>query len=251
MSPTLSGAVPSSSTDGWSNLSARILVAEDEAPLADLLRLSLEAAGHQVTLAYDGREALRLFEQGGFDLIILDVMMPEMDGFAVCAEIRRRSDVPIIMLTALSDPDAVVQGFDLGADDYITKPFQFREVQARIAAILRRIRWLQTKWTPSVVRVGRLTVDLDAHTAATNGHVIPLTPIEFRLLYTLMAQPGKTFSREQLMREVWGYDFVGGTNLVEVTVHRLREKIEQNPSRPEHILTVRGVGYKFQPAKAA
>lgn len=251
MSPTLSGAVPSSSTDGWSNLSARILVAEDEAPLADLLRLSLEAAGHQVTLAYDGREALRLFEQGGFDLIILDVMMPEMDGFAVCAEIRRRSDVPIIMLTALSDPDAVVQGFDLGADDYITKPFQFREVQARIAAILRRIRWLQTKWTPSVVRVGRLTVDLDAHTAATNGHVIPLTPIEFRLLYTLMAQPGKTFSREQLMREVWGYDFVGGTNLVEVTVHRLREKIEQNPSRPEHILTVRGVGYKFQPAKTA
>lgn len=250
MSPTPLDAVPSSNSDQQS-FAAHILVAEDEAPLADLLRLSLEAAGHQVTLAHDGQEALRLFEQGGFDLVILDVMMPGMDGFAVCAEIRRRSDVPIIMLTALSDPDAVVQGFDLGADDYITKPFQFREVQARIAAILRRVRWLQTKWTPSVVRVGRLTVDLDAHTAATNGHVIPLTPIEFRLLYTLMAQPGKAFSREQLMREVWGYDFVGGTNLVEVTVHRLREKIERNPSRPEHIVTVRGVGYKFQPAKAA
>lgn len=225
---------------------ARVLIAEDETPLRDLLRLSLEAAGHQVTPTIDGAEALERFSAEDFDLVVLDVMMPRLDGFSVCREIRKRSDMPIIMLTALGSPDDVVHGFNLGADDYITKPFTFREVQARIHAILRRVRWDEEKRSPQIIAIGRIAVDLEAHEVLVATRRVQLTPIEFRLLYTLMAQAGKAISKEDLMREVWGYEFMGGTNLVEVTVRRLREKVEDDPSRPEHILTVRGIGYKFR-----
>jgi DNA-binding response OmpR family regulator len=199
-----------------------------------------------VTATTDGAEALERFDSDGFDLVVLDVMMPRLDGFSVCREIRKRSNVPIIMLTALGSPDDVVRGFNLGADDYITKPFTFREVQARIHAILRRVRWAEEKHAPQIIAIGRIAVDMEAHEVLVATRRVQLTPIEFRLLYTLMTQAGKAISKEDLMREVWGYEFMGGTNLVEVTVRRLREKVEDDPSHPEHILTVRGVGYKFR-----
>lgn len=228
---------------------ARILIAEDEAPLRNLVRMSLEASGHQVVTANDGQDALNLFFSQPFDLVVLDVMMPHVDGFDACSAIRLRSDVPIILLTALGSTDDMVRGFELGADDYITKPFSFREVQARIHAILRRNQWLQDRRTPPILRNGLVALDIAAPQARVGGHPIHLTPIEFKLLYTLMSRAGNVISKNDLFVEVWGYEFVGGTNLVEVTVRRLREKIEPDPSRPTCILTVRGMGYKFRPAE--
>lgn len=225
---------------------ARILIAEDEAPLRSLLRLSLEASGHSVIEAVNGRDALDLFAREGCDLVILDVMMPELDGFTVCREIRRYSDVPVIMLTALGSTEDLVHGFELGADDYITKPFTFREVQVRIQAILRRLAWARDKHEPRVISIGRVQLDSEAYEVRSHGVLVNLSPIEFQLLYKLMASPGRAIDRSELFEDVWGYDFVGSTNLVEVTIRRLREKIEANPSQPDHILTVRGVGYKFR-----
>jgi DNA-binding response OmpR family regulator len=228
---------------------ARILIAEDEAPLRNLVRMSLEASGHQVVTANDGQDALNLFFSQPFDLVVLDVMMPHVDGFDVCSEIRLHSDVPIILLTALGSTDDMVRGFELGADDYIAKPFSFREVQARIHAILRRNQWLQDRRTPPILQNGQVALDIAAQQASVDGRPIHLTPIEFKLLYTLMSRAGKVISKNDLFVEVWGYEFVGGTNLVEVTVRRLREKIEPDPSRPTFILTVRGMGYKFRSAE--
>lgn len=224
---------------------ARILIAEDEAPLRNLIRMSLEASGHEVVDVTNGEEALSQFVASHYDLVILDVMMPKMDGFTVCREIRRRSDVPIIMLTALGSTDDLVRGFEFGADDYISKPFTFREVQARIQAILRRMVWTEEGQHLQVLRIGQITLDYDAHEVHTGAGPASLTPIEFELLYTLMSNAGKPISKVKLFQDVWGYDFVGSSNLVEVTIRRLREKIEADPSNPEHILTVRGVGYKF------
>ncbi len=232
-------------------MQARILLAEDEAPLRNLVRMSLEASGHQVFVAHDGQHALDLFLSQSFDLVILDVMMPHLDGFDVCSEIRMRSDVPIIMLTALGSTDDMVRGFELGADDYIAKPFSFKEVQARIHAILRRNQWANERKTPAIMRNGRVTLDVAAQQASIDEQPIHLTPIEFKLLYTLMTNAGVVMSKINLFVEVWGYDFIGGTNLVEVTVRRLREKIEPEPSQPTYILTVRGTGYKFRPADQA
>lgn len=223
----------------------RILIAEDEAPLRNLLRLSLEAAGHSVIEAVNGLDALELFEREGCDLVILDIMMPELDGFAVCREIRKRSDVPVIMLTALVGTEDLVRGFELGADDYITKPFNFVEVQMRIQAILRRLAWSQDRHEPAVISIGQVQLDTQAYEVRSHGVHVNLSPIEFQLLYKLMSNPGRAIERSELFEDVWGYDFVGSTNLVEVTIRRLREKIEADPSQPDHILTVRGVGYKF------
>ena len=228
---------------------ARILIAEDEAPLRNLVRMSLEAIGHQVTTASDGEEARAAFSGEHFDLVILDVMMPRVDGFSVCRDIRIRSDVPIIMLTALGSTDDMVRGFELGADDYITKPFSFKEVQARIHAILRRNQWIQERKAPLIFQNGRVMIDIPAQQASIDGEPIHLTPIEFKLLYTLMANAGKAMPKNELFVDVWGYEFIGGTNLVEVTIRRLREKVEPDPSQPVYILTVRGTGYKFRPAE--
>ena len=228
---------------------ARILIAEDEAPLRNLVRMSLEASGHQVVTASDGRDALNLFFSQPFDLVVLDVMMPHVDGFDVCSEIRLRSDVPIILVTALGSTDDMVRGFELGADDYIAKPFSFREVQARIYAILRRNQWIQERRTAPILQNGQVALDIAAQQASVAGRPVHLTPIEFKLLYTLMASAGKVIPKNDLFVDVWGYEFIGGTNLVEVTIRRLREKIEADPSQPIHILTVRGRGYKFRPAE--
>ena len=224
----------------------RILLAEDEAPLRNLVRMSLESVGHQVTAVSDGEEALANFRDGQFDLVILDVMMPRIDGFTVCEEIRKHSDVPIIMLTALGSTDDLVKGFELGADDYITKPFTFKEVQARVHAILRRMQWTVEKKTPVLLTNGRVSIDTEAQEVCVDSAPLHVSPIEFRLLFTLMANAGKAMNRSELFQIVWGYDFIGGTNLVEVTVRRLREKIELDPSSPTHILTVRGTAYKFR-----
>ena len=226
---------------------AKILIAEDEAPLRNLVRMSLEAIGHQVVPTSDGAEALAVFAAQPFDLVILDVMMPQVDGFDVCREIRARSDVPIIMLTALDSTDDMVRGFELGADDYIAKPFSFKEVQARIHAILRRNQWLQERRQPLVLENDRIRLDVTAQQVKVAGQLTHLTPIEFKLLFTLMVNAGKAMSKSDLFLEVWGYEFIGGTNLVEVTVRRVREKIEIDPSQPVCLLTVRGAGYRFRP----
>lgn len=225
---------------------ARILIAEDEAPLRNLVRMSLEAVGHEVIAVSDGEETLHAFANQPFDLVILDVMMPKLDGFSVCEQIRKVSSVPIIMLTALGSTDDLVKGFELGADDYVAKPFTFKEVQARINAVLRRVQWSEEKKANTVIQIGRVLVDAEAQEAFVDGQSVHLTPIEFRLLYTLMASAGKPIAKSDLFAEVWGYDFIGGTNLVEVTVRRLREKVELDPSHPSHILTERGTGYRFR-----
>ncbi len=230
-------------------IQARILIAEDEAPLRNLLRMSLEAIGHHVTTVSDGEEALNAFAAEPFDLVIVDIMMPRVDGFGVCREIRKRSDVPIIMLTALGGTDDMVKGFELGADDYIAKPFSFKEVQVRIYAILRRNQWSQERKAPQLLRNGRVELDVEAHQASLDGEPVHLTPIEFRLLFTLMVNAGKAIAKNALFVEVWGYEFIGGTNLVEVTIRRLREKIEPDSAQPVYILTVRGTGYKFRAAE--
>jgi len=223
----------------------RILVAEDEENLRSLLKLSLGRV-YDVEAVEDGLAAIEVFDAKPADMVILDVMMPRMDGFAACEQIRRRSDVPIIMLTALGNADDVVKGFNLGADDYITKPFTFKELMARIEAVFRRLDWMRQPPPSHVITNGELRVDADSRQVWLSGQEIHLTPIEFQLLYYLISRPGQTVSKESLFREVWGYDFAGGTNLVEVGVRRLREKIEYDPSNPQMILTARGVGYKFR-----
>lgn len=222
-----------------------ILIAEDEEFLRNLLLVSLERENFVVIAARDGAEALNNFSQQPFDLILLDVLMPKIDGFAVLNEIRKRSDVPVVLLTALNSPDDVVQGFELGADDFISKPFTFREVNARIQAILRRIGWARERPTFQIMQYGDVLVNDEEHLVIVRGEEVHLTPIEYQLLHYLMSNVNRPVSKDKLFHEVWGYDFTGGTNLVEVAMRRLREKIEATPSSPEYLLTVRGAGYKF------
>ena len=222
-----------------------ILVVEDEEFLRNLLRVSLEREGFVVVAARDGVEALATFAKQNFDIVLLDILMPRMNGFELCAEIRKRSDVPVVMLTALNSPDDVVHGFELGADDFISKPFTFREVNARIQAILRRIGWSRERPTLSIMQYGNLILNDEEHLVIAHGAEVHLTPIEYQLLHYLMSNVNHPVTKDTLFREVWGYDFSGGTNLVEVAMRRLREKIETNPSAPEYLLTVRGAGYKF------
>ncbi|MBI3958629.1 MAG: response regulator transcription factor [Chloroflexi bacterium] len=222
-----------------------ILVVEDEEFLRNLLYVSLEREGFGVVAVRDGVEALEQFAKRQFDLVLLDVLMPRMDGFEVCAEIRKRSDVPVVLLTALNSPDDVVQGFELGADDFISKPFTFREVNARIQAILRRIGWSRERPSFLIMRYGDVVLNDEEHLVVIRGAEVHLTPIEYQLLHYLMSNVNRPVSKDKLFHEVWGYDFTGGTNLVEVAMRRLREKIESTPSAPEYLLTVRGAGYKF------
>ncbi|NOZ50429.1 MAG: response regulator transcription factor [Chloroflexi bacterium] len=230
------------------SISIRVLIAEDEAPLRNLVKLSLLNNQYEVITAYDGQAAIEKFQQEGpFDLVILDVMMPRKDGFDVLKEIRSESDVPVVILTALGTSDDIVRGFKLGADDYITKPFTFREVSARIEAILRRVRWMHDEENNRpVLRMVDIEIDDRNHHVAVRGQSVDMTPIEFKLLRYFMTYPDTILSKQQLFKEVWGYEFSGSTNLVEVGVRRLREKIEENPSQPRLIVTIRGRGYRFQ-----
>jgi DNA-binding response OmpR family regulator len=223
----------------------RILVAEDEENLRSLLKMSLGRV-YDIEVVEDGLAALEAFERRPVDMVILDIMMPRMDGLIACEQIRRRSDVPIIMLTALGSSDDVVKGFHLGADDYIVKPFTFKELMARIEAVFRRLDWARQPPPAPFIVNGELRVDVKSRQAWLHDQKVHLTPIEFQLLHYLISRPGQIVSKETLFREAWGYDFSGGTNLVEVGVRRLREKIEPDPSNPIMILTVRRGGYKFR-----
>jgi two-component system response regulator MtrA len=226
----------------------RILIADDDPSIAALIKVTLEDPRYSITAVSNGLEAIKAFEEGSFAMIMLDVMMPYVDGFEVCQRVRAESDVPIIMLTARDGTDDIVHGFELGADDYITKPFKAAELIARVEAILRRVEGYQSRRAPPIVRVGELEIDEPRHRVTVRGQDVNLTPMEFELLYFLAANAGQVFDRETLFREVWGYEYVGETNLVDVCVRRLREKVEVTPSRPRIILTVRGIGYRLADA---
>lgn len=223
----------------------RILVADDDPAIGALIQFTLKDPRYEFISVTNGLEALQAFEKQPFDVVILDVMMPYVDGFEACQRIREKSDTPIIILTARDGTDDVVHGFELGADDYITKPFKTVELIARVEAILRRVEGYKSRRAPPIVRVGPLEIDEPRHRVTVRGQEVNLTPMEFELLYFLAANAGQVFDRETLFREVWGYEYVGETNLVDVCVRRLREKVEEVPSRPRLIVTVRGVGYKL------
>jgi two-component system response regulator MtrA len=223
----------------------RILVADDDPSIALLIQTALRDPRYEVVAAINGLQAINIFKQGRFDLVILDVMMPYVDGFEACERIRETSDLPIIILTSRDGVDDIVHGFELGADDYITKPFKIAELLARVEAILRRAAGQHERLAPPRLDIAGLHIDKPRHYVELKGTAVPLTPMEFELLYFLAANAGQVFDRETLFREVWGYEYVGETNLVDVCVRRLREKIEAEPSKPQRIVTVRGVGYKL------
>jgi two-component system, OmpR family, response regulator MtrA len=223
----------------------RLLLVEDDASIREIATLGLERAGFRVTASGDGREGLMRFRQGQFDLVVLDVMLPSLDGFEVCREIRRDSRIPIVMLTARSDLHDVVVGLELGADDYVTKPFELPELVARIKAVLRRSA---AGPTDAPISVDELEIDPAGFSVRRRGEDVPLTATEFRLLLELARRPKQVFTRDLLLELVWNYDYLGDSRLVDVAVQRLRAKIEDDPKEPKLIRTVRGVGYRFDPS---
>jgi DNA-binding response OmpR family regulator len=220
-----------------------ILVVEDETTLRETLADALEAEGFQVVQAADGRAALTRFRADHPDLVLLDLMLPELSGIEVCRIIRAESGVPIVMLTAKDSELDKVVGLELGADDYVTKPFSLRELSARIRALFRRSEQAAPVGGPSVVDLGNVQVDLAGHRLLQGGREIPVKPRVFELLSFLLRHPGQVMSRDQLLEHVWGYDYPGETRTVDVHVHWLRSAIEPEPSNPTIIQTVRGVGY--------
>ena len=222
---------------------ARILIVEDEEKIARFVTLELEHEGYQVQDAYDGEEAVELAREGSFDLIILDLMMPKIDGLQACMRIREFSNVPIIMLTARSEDTDKIIGFECGADDYITKPFNILELKARVRALLRRAGMAAQKQGGGRLSMGHITLDVDARAAWKDGKSVDLTAKEFDLMELLMRNPGRVYSRENLLNVVWGYEYIGDYRTVDVHVRRLREKLELDPANPEYILTKWGVGY--------
>ena len=235
-------------------MSRRILIVDDEKNIVDILRFNLERENYEVLCAYDGKEGLRLGREGAPDLILLDVMLPYMDGFEVCRQLRDEGNsVPIIMITAREGETDKVLGLELGADDYITKPFSIRELLARVKANMRRAVGTESAPAPeseNTIRRGALVIDTARHAVFKNGRELELTQREYELIKFLSAEPGKVISRQELMTEVWQYDYYGDLRAVDVAVRRLREKIEDNPAEPACVMTKRGVGYYFQePAK--
>ncbi len=220
----------------------RILVVDDEQLLVKGIKFNLENEGYQVETAYDGAAALELARSNDFDLIILDLMMPEMDGLTACMRIREFSAVPIIMLTARSEDADKIIGLESGADDYITKPFNVLELKARIRALLRRATQTAQRKT-ELLSVGEIALDPDRHIALRGGEEVELTAKEYDILALLIKNPHRVYSRESLMDIVWGYTYAGDYRTVDVHIRRLREKLERNPAEPEHIMTKWGVGY--------
>ncbi len=227
-----------------------ILIIEDEKPISDILKFNLEKEGFETIQAFDGEEGLKNALEKNVDLILLDVMLPKMDGFLVCKEIRKVKQVPIIMVTAREEEIDKVLGLELGADDYITKPYSVRELLARIKANLRRS---VPENTPSaageeakIMELGRLVINCERYEVTKDDQLIDLTRREFELLQFLAEKPEKIFSRETLLEKVWGFEYYGDVRTVDVTVRRLREKIEDNSSEPDYIITKRGLGYYFK-----
>ena len=222
-------------------MSSRILVVDDDLALAEMIGIVLQNEGFRVVFCGDGSQALAQFQEHHPDLVLLDVMLPGMDGFDVCRAIRHVSDVPIVMLTARSDTSDVVTGLEAGADDYVPKPFKPKELVARVRA---RLRGRDDNQADEGITLQDLSIDVAGHVGQRDGHVIALTPLEFDLLATLARAPWKVFSREELLEQVWGYRHAADTRLVNVHVQRLRSKIERDPEKPELVVTVRGVGYR-------
>ena len=226
----------------------KILIVDDEKPISDIIKFNMTKEGYEVVTAFNGREAIELFEAEKPDIIILDLMLPEIDGLEVAKTIRKTSSVPIIMLSAKDSEFDKVIGLELGADDYVTKPFSNRELQARVKALLRRFEILsvdnqEVEAKLQSIQIGDLEILPDAYVAKKYGVELELTHREFELLYHLATHIGQVITREHLLETVWGYDYFGDVRTVDVTIRRLREKIEDTPSRPDYILTRRGVGY--------
>ncbi len=222
-----------------------ILIVDDEAPIVEILKYNLTKSGYRVIVAYDGEEGYYAAINQKPDLILLDVMLPKMDGFEVLRKIREKQSTPVIMLTAREEEVDKILGLELGADDYITKPFSVRELTARVKANLRRNYETREEDNQRPMTFGSLTIDPSVYKVTKNGRELELTLLEFELLKFLAMQPGKIFSREALLEKVWGYDYFGEVRTVDVTVRRLREKVEDNPGAPVYIMTKRGVGYYF------
>lgn len=235
-------------------MNKKILIVDDEKAIVDILNHNLRKDGYSTLQAYDGEEALNVFKKEKPDLVLLDVMLPKMDGFSVCKTIRQTDNTPIIMVTAKEDVVDKVIGLELGADDYITKPFSVREVMARIKANLRKWDGIETNKKDaentddaknSMLEFGPLVLDTYKYETKVDGKNVDLTLREFELLKFLATQKGQVFSREELLEKVWGYEYFGDVRTVDVTVRRIREKIERNPSTPELLATKRGIGYYF------
>ncbi|HET7555285.1 MAG TPA: response regulator transcription factor [Gaiellaceae bacterium] len=220
-----------------------VLLVEDDASIREVATLGLEQAGLRVTAIGDGREGLARFREGGVDLVLLDVMLPSLDGFEVCREIRRESGTPIVMLTARSELHDVVVGLELGADDYVTKPFELPELVARIKAVLRRAG--AGADGGATINAGGLEIDPAGFRVTKAGEELSLTATEFRLLHELARRPKQVFTRDLLLELVWNYDYLGDSRLVDAAVQRLRAKVEDDPKHPTLIKTVRAVGYRF------
>ena len=223
----------------------KILVVDDERTLVKGMKFNLENEGYQVECAYDGAAAVELERNGKFDLLILDVMMPEMDGLEACMRIREFSNVPIIMLTAKSEDADKLVGFECGADDYLTKPFNILELKARVRALLRRAAGVQRSMG-AVLTAGNISLNTEERVAIRKGETVELTAKEYDLIELLMRNPRRVYSRENLMNVVWGYAYAGDYRTVDVHIRRLREKLEENPAEPDHIMTKWGVGYYFK-----
>ena len=235
-------------------MNKKILIVDDEKAIVDILNHNLRKEGYNTLQAYDGEEALKVFQDEKPDLVLLDVMLPKMDGLTVCKTIRQTANTPIIMVTAKEDVVDKVIGLELGADDYITKPFSVREVMARIKANLRKWDGIETskkennsagESKTSLLEFGPLVLDTYKYETKVSGKNVDLTLREFELLKFLATQKGQVFSREELLEKVWGYEYFGDVRTVDVTVRRIREKIEKNPSTPELLATKRGIGYYF------
>ncbi len=224
----------------------RVLVVEDEDSFSDALSYMLRKEGFEVAIAVSGPDALETFERNGADLVLLDLMLPGLPGTEVCRELRSRSNVPVIMLTAKDSEVDKVVGLELGADDYVTKPFSSRELVARIRAVLRR-RGDAEELAPAVLEAGPVRMDVERHIVSVGGRSVQLPLKEFELLEVLLRNAGRVLTRMQLIDRVWGADYVGDTKTLDVHVKRLRAKIEPSPSEPRYIVTVRGLGYKFEP----
>ena len=220
----------------------KILVVDDEKLLVKGIKFNLENEGYQIDAAYDGLEAVELARSGKYDLIILDVMMPEIDGLEACMRIREFSTIPIIMLTAKTEDMDKIIGFEYGADDYITKPFNILELKARIRALLRRSA-LVSNATEAIIEVGHITIDTERRVAIKNETPVELTVKEFDVFELLAKNPGRVYSRESLLNIVWGYEYQGDIRTVDVHIRRLREKLEENPAEPQYVMTKWGVGY--------
>ena len=226
-------------------MSGKILLVEDEHSIADPVIYNLKQEGFSVTHVDEGPIALEIFSEESFDLIILDLMLPEISGLDICRSIRKESDVPIIMVTAKDSEADRVAGLELGADDYVTKPFSVRELMSRVRAVLRRTTITKTNKIDKSIKSGNIEINLSKYEAKVDDKNIDLTPREFELLYAFCENEGNLMSREQIFDEIWGYSFIGNTKTLDVHIQRIREKIEKNPREPKKLVTVRGVGYKL------